>query len=131
MSTPGTRFYISRSEEGKSLRASHNPALRVTAGMELYPWRRASPVEPGPHHESAAGVGELPVGAGLAERTHPELLFALTDLLPAGKGRSMQQGSAQTLTVSPLGRWGHLRRYVTEHQEDACDEHHSPRHGSG
>lgn len=38
MSTPGTQSYISRSEEGKTLQASHNPPLRVTAGMELYPW---------------------------------------------------------------------------------------------
>lgn len=106
MSTPGTRSYISRSEEGKTLQASHNPPLRVTAGMELWsstPGPHASPGEPGPHHESAAGVGELPVGTGLAERTHLELLFALTDLLPAGRGRSIQQGSAQTLTITPWG----------------------------
>lgn len=47
---------------------------------------------PGPHHECAAEFGEWPVGTGLAEGTHPVLLFAGADLLPTGK-----EGAASSL----------------------------------
>lgn len=56
---------------------------QANAGVEISTLALSCPA--GPHHERPADFGELPVGTGLAEGTHPVLLFACTDLLPTGK----------------------------------------------
>lgn len=143
----------------------------VNAGMEISSPALSCPL--GPHHECAAEFGERPVGTGLAEGTHPVLLFAGADLLPTGKegaagslpGLGLSHRFPFTSTFAPsaaaepqqpapahwgagtpasprhtghegsrapgkgqVGKWGHLRRNITEHQDNAHKEHHRPHH---